>query len=228
MHEGTSFTEGMRRECAAIWEAQLAHPFVVALADGSLPAETFRFYILQDARFLTHLAQTFAFAATKTGDHDRLTRLAEFCLDTVRVERALHEQYAARFGMSVAAMATVPMAPTNYGYTRHLREIGATGTLAETITAMLPCAWIYAVVGQHFAARGEPPADHPYRDWLVTYAAPGFEDVGRWLRAVVDDEAARLDERGRARLRDIFRTSSDYEYLFWDMAWRREAWPVGG
>lgn len=223
---GESFTAAMRRECTAIWEAQLTHPFVVALANGSLPPETFRFYILQDARFLMSLAHTFAFAATKTENHARILRLGEMCLDSVRVERALHEAYAARFGMSVAAMATVPMAPTNYAYTRHMRSVAATGTLAEAVTVTLPCAWIYAVVGQHFTAAGAPPAEHPYRDWLATYATPDFASVADWLRGIVDDEAARLDAAGQARLRDIFRTSSAYEWLFWQMAWTREAWPV--
>jgi thiaminase/transcriptional activator TenA len=100
------------------------------------------------------------------------------------------------------------------------------GTLAETLTAMLPCAWIYAVVGQHFTAQGEPPGEHPYRDWLLTYANVEFEAVGIWMRGVIDDEAARLHDSGRERLRDIFRTSSRYEYMFWDMAWTRESWPV--
>lgn len=221
-----SFTEEMRWECAAIWDAQLVHPFVIALADGSLPPETFRFYILQDARFLTCLAHTFAFAATKTDAHDRVVRLGELCVDTVRVERALHEEYAARFGMQVRDMASVPMAPTNYAYTRHMRSVAATGTLAEAVTVTLPCAWIYAVIGQHFTARGAPAADHPYRDWLATYADPGFAAVAEWLRDVVDDEAARLDATARMRLRDIFRTSSEYEWLFWQMAWTRETWPV--
>lgn len=221
-----SFTETMRRECAAIWEAQLTHPFVVALADGTLPRETFQFYILQDARFLTELAKTFAFAATKTDDRDRILAFGEYLTDTVRVERALHEMYAARFGLTIAAMAAVPMAPTNYAYTRHMLSIAATGSLAEVVTVTLPCAWIYAVVGAHFTAQGDPAADHPYRDWLATYASPDFESVGAWLRAVVDAEAAHLDDRGRQRLRDIFRTSSRYEYLFWDMAWTRESWPV--
>jgi thiaminase/transcriptional activator TenA len=58
------------------------------------------------------------------------------------------------------------------------------------------------------------------------YANPDFAAVGAWLRAVVDDEAARMDDRGRQRLRDIFRTSSEYEWLFWQMAWTREAWLV--
>jgi len=144
----------------------------------------------------------------------------------VRVERALHEAYAARFGMSVAAMATVPMAPTNYAYTRHMRSVATTGTLAEAVTVTLPCAWIYAVVGQHFTAAGAQPTEHPYRDWLATYATPDFASVADWLRGVVDDEATRLDAVGQARLRDIFRTSSAYEWLFWQMAWTCEAWPV--
>lgn len=221
-----SFTETMRRECATIWDAQLVHPFVVALADGTLPRETFQFYILQDARFLTELAKTFAFAATKTDDRDRILKFGEFLVDTVRVERALHEMYAARFGLTMAQMAAMPMAPTTYAYTRHMLSVAATGSLAEVITVTLPCAWIYAVVGAHFTTQGDPATDHPYRDWLATYASPDFGSVGDWLRAVVDDEAAHLDDRGCQRLRDIFRTSSEYEWLFWQMAWTRETWPV--
>src|SRR5262249_11476304 len=161
------------------------------------------------------------FAVTKTDDRDRILKFSEFATDTVRVERALHEMYATRFGLTIAQMAAVPMAPTNFAYTRHMLQVGATGSLAETVTVTLPCAWIYAVIGEHFTARGDPPADHPYRDWLATYASPDYGAVPVWLRGVVDDEAARLDDAGRQRLRDIFRASSEYEWLFWQMAWTR-------
>jgi thiaminase/transcriptional activator TenA len=223
-----TFSESMRRECSAIWDAQLSHPFVVALADGTLPRETFQFYILQDARFLTDLAKVFAFAATKTDDGDRMLKFGELLMDTVRVERALHEMYAVGFGLTVEQMAATPMAPATYAYTRHMLLTAATGSLAETVTVTLPCAWIYAVIAEHFTALGEPAADHPYRDWLAMYANPDFAAVGEWLRSIVDDEAERMDDQGRQRLRDIFRTSSEYEWLFWQMAWTREAWPGHG
>jgi len=84
LKETESFTETMRRECARIWEAQLTHPFVVALADGTLPQETFRFYILQDARFLTELAKDFRFCRTKTDDRDRILHFGEYLIDTIR------------------------------------------------------------------------------------------------------------------------------------------------
>src|SRR3978361_1052449 len=144
-----TFTETMRRECETIWQAQLTHPFVIALADGTLPPETFQFYILQDARFLTELAKTFAFAATKTDDRDRILKFGELLMDTVRGGRGLHEMYGARFGLTVAQMAATPMAPTNYAYTRHMLQIAAAGSLAEVVTVMLPCGWIYSGMGEH-------------------------------------------------------------------------------
>jgi thiaminase/transcriptional activator TenA len=67
---------------------------------------------------------------------------------------------------------------------------------------------------------------HPYRDWLLTYAQVEFAGVSAWMRSVIDDEASQLNDAGRQQLQDIFRMSSRYEYLFWQMAWTRETWPV--
>lgn len=222
------FTDELRHAARPIWDAQLRHPFVQALGDGSLPREVFEFYIRQDARFLDELAKCFAFAATKPGDSATVAYLVERAAHTLAVEGALHHEYARRFGLTVEEMQATPVAPTNYAYTRHLLHIAATGSLAASITAMLPCAWIYAEVGRHFARLlgGAPPPDHPYADWLATYASDEFEAVGAWMRASVNEQAARLDAGGRADLTAIFVTSSRYEYLFWDMAWRQERWPV--
>lgn len=223
-----AFTERLRQAARPIWESQLRHPFVRALGDGSLPRDVFRFYILQDARFLDELTKTFAYATTKTPDQDEMQRFGELLLNTLAVEKALHQQYAVRFGMSVAEMARVPMSPTNYAYTRHLLHISATGSLAALITSVLPCAWIYAEVGRHFTATlGGPPApDHPFAEWIATYSAPEFEAVGAWLRERLNLRAALLPEPELAALEDIFLTSSRYEWMFWDAAWRQEAWPV--
>lgn len=223
-----TFTDRLRDAANPIWEQQMRHPFVTALGDGSLPSETFRFYICQDARFLDDLAKTFAYAATKTDDHAEMQHFGESLLHTLLVEQTLHQTYAARFGLSVAQMMAVPMAPTTYAYTRHLLHIAATGSLAAVLTAVLPCAWIYAEVGRHFTALlgGTPDESHPYAQWLGTYASEEFEAVGAWIRDRLNSHAAPLPASELANLEAIFLTSSRYEFMFWDMAWRREAWPV--
>ena len=46
-HNG-QFTDELRLAAAPIWEADLKHPFVRGIADGTLPKENFKFYLIQD------------------------------------------------------------------------------------------------------------------------------------------------------------------------------------
>ena len=43
---------------------------------------------------------------------------------------------------------------------------------------------------------------------------------------VVDRIADDLGPGERARVLEHYRTTSRYEWMFWDAAWRRERWPV--
>lgn len=216
----------LRDAVQPLWDRQLQHPFVVALGDGSLPRSNFEFYIRQDALFLDELTKTFGYAVTRSSNHSEMVQLGTYLLDTLQVEAALHRSYGERFGLTPAEMAATPMAPTNYAYTRHLLSIAATGTLPEILTAILPCAWIYAEVGQHLVRTATPGPDHPYADWLTTYAAPDFDAVEKWIRAQLDSHAAQFSPQEEARMHQIFLISTRYEWLFWDMAWRMEEWPA--
>jgi thiaminase (transcriptional activator TenA) len=219
-------SERLRDAVRPLWERQFHHPFVVALGDGSLSRSNFEFYIRQDALFLDELTKTFGYAVTRSSDHAEMLQLGTYLLDTLQVEAALHRSYGERFGLTPTEMAATPMAPTNYAYTRHLLSIAATGTLPEILTAILPCAWIYAEIGQHLVKTASPGPDHPYTDWLATYAAPDFDAVEKWIRARLDSHAAQFGLQNEARMHEIFLISTRYEWLFWDMAWHMEEWPA--
>jgi thiaminase (transcriptional activator TenA) len=198
----------------------------VALGDGSLPRANFEFYIRQDALFLDVLTKMFAYAVGKTDRHDEMEQLGKYVLNTLLVEEELHRRYGERFGLTPAEMAATRQAPTNYAYTRHLLSIATTGTLAEILTATLPCAWIYAEVGRHLVGETAPAPEHPYADWLATYASPDFDAVELWLREHLEVHTVSLRPAEEARLFEIFRVSTSYEWLFWDMAWCLEEWPL--
>ena len=100
------------------------------------------------------------------------------------------------------------------------------GLAAEVIVVALPCAWIYCVVGQHLLRKGPPPRTHPYRDWLMLYASPEFAEVQRWMRKKVDQWARTAGKEENRRMEDSFVISSRYEWMFWEMAWNEEQWPV--
>ena len=57
------FTKELRVDADPIWQAQLAHPFVRGIGDGSLPLEKLDFWVRQDYLFLIDYCRVFALGA---------------------------------------------------------------------------------------------------------------------------------------------------------------------
>jgi len=219
------FTTRLRERADSVWRAQLEHPFVRGIGDGTLPLDRFAHWVRQDYRFLVEYCRLFGLAAARAPDLDTLTRFADLLQATARTEMDLHRAYAGEFGITEEELSREPMAPTTRAYTDFLLRVAATGDFAELASALLPCMWGFAEVGRVLQARGLP-AERRYAKWIEMYADPEFARLADWCRALVDRLAEPASPDQRARMEDAFLTSSRYEYLFWEMAWRREAWPV--
>jgi thiaminase (transcriptional activator TenA) len=219
------FTDALRARADPIWRAQHAHPFVRGIGDGSLDLERFAHWVRQDYRFLAEYCRLFGLAAARAPDLDTLARFADLLQATARTEMSLHRAYAREFGIAEAELEQEPMAPTTRAYTDFLVRVAATGDFAELAAALLPCMWGFAELGQALEARGLP-ADGRYARWIRMYADPEFGALADWCRGLVDRLAEGAGEAQRRQMEEAFVTSSRYEWLFWEMAWRRETWPV--
>lgn len=208
-----------------IWEREREHPFVLGIGRGDLDGARFRFYLEQDYLYLIDYAKVFALAAVRAPDLATEAAFAKLCAETLNEEMALHRSYCAEFGITPADLEAAEPAQTTRGYTGHLLQTAATGGLAEIVAAVLPCYWGYWELACHLRERGMP-AEPRYRTWIETYASAPIEANVRWLQAAMERLAAPLEPEGRARLKRIFHESSRWEYLFWEMAWRREMWAV--
>jgi len=220
------FTERLREKASPIWEAEMRHPFVLGIGEGTLPLEKFKFYVKQDYVFLVEFSKVFAWAVTKTTGVATMAKFAELLDATLHTEMELHRGYAKKFGIPPEDLEQTQAAPTCYAYTRHLLQVAATGTLAELVAALLPCAWGYCEIAARLAARGEPKDQPLYAEWIRMYSSAEFAGFAQWLRDLLDSLAEGLKEGTLASLEAHFLTSSRYEYLFWEMAWREESWPV--
>jgi thiaminase/transcriptional activator TenA len=221
----SAFTEELFEAARPIWEAQLEHPFVQGIAAGDLDEEVFRRWVVQDYLYLQEFARVFAWGAAKA---DRLASMGWYAaaLDlTLHTEMELHRAYASRFGISADELEAGEMWPTNRAYTDFLVRTAADGDLAELVAALLPCAWGYAWIGRRLAEE-DRPSDRRYADWIETYASAEFQQAAEWLREEMDRLAADTPSDRRQRLLALFLLSSRYEWMFWEMCWRGEAWPV--
>lgn len=220
-----AFTDELYEAASGLWAAQLEHPFVRGLADGSLEEERFKRWVRQDYRYLKEFARVFAWAAAKAERLESMGWYAAVLDLTLNTEMQLHRDYAARFGVTADALESEPMWPTTRAYTDFLVRTAADGDMTELLAALLPCAWGYSHIGKELA-RDERPDDQRYADWIEQYASEEFAQATDWLRAELDRLVEHAGPEKRERLTQIFLLSTRYEWMFWEMCWEGEAWPV--
>ncbi|WP_026360489.1 thiaminase II [Amycolatopsis nigrescens] len=222
----TGFSHQAWQHTVKLQQAVLEHPFNEELAAGSLSRERFQFYLAQDARYLVGFGRALAVAAARAPDPGDLTFFAGAARESVVVERALHEGYFERFGLNESDLAAIETSPTCLGYTSYLLAVAQTEGYPELIAALLPCFWVYQHVGEDILRRQRPGVENPYRAWIDTYADEEFAASVRTCRQAVDRAAAAADEATRHRMLAAFTRASEYEWLFWDSAYRLETWPT--
>lgn len=206
------FAEGLDGIATGGLDAIYGLDFIRGLASGALPEHEFAYYLRQDALYLNGYSRVLARAAALApSEAEQLfwARSAQQCLE---VESELHRTWlAGRAGEARPG-------PVTKAYVDHLlaASLGSYGVLTA---AALPCFWLYAEVGatlhRQYLDAGAP-AEHPYAEWLRTYADEAFAEATRQAIRYTDAAARRGFESERTAMTEAFRQSCDYEVAFFD------------
>jgi thiaminase/transcriptional activator TenA len=153
---------------------------VQGIATGRLDPAAFCFYVAQDAVFLDAFVRAYALGLAKAPNRELMGALASL-LDGALAELELHRGYAARWGVDLLA----DPAPATTAYTDFLLRVAALEPVGHLCAVMAPCMRLYAWLGREL----DPltAADTPYREWVDTYADPGFEELAATLESLVDE-----------------------------------------
>ena len=217
------FTQEMRQECDSLWQASFDHPFVNGIADGSLPVEVFRYYVMQDAYYLTNFAKMQAIGAFKAPDLALTKSFAHHAEQTCAAEMALHESFMEMLGVTEEDWKQFEPSPSAYAYVSHMYR-ASEGDLADVLATILPCYWLYYEIGERL--KNAKP-DHPIYDrWIATYGSEWFAESVKEQIARMDRLAEGLSAERKQELKDQFRRSSYYEWNFWQQAWTMETWEL--
>jgi thiaminase/transcriptional activator TenA len=213
----------LKSKAAKVWEDGYNHPFVQELGQGVLDKEKFKFYLLQDYLYLLQYAKVFAIAAVKSHTEELMTGFTMSQYYILAGEMNLHREYMAGFGVAQGEILTVKPSLYNRTYTANMLSYGLTGGLAEVLASVFPCAWTYADYGrrlkEQYADRLE---SNYYKSWIETYASDEFSDSFEWFYDALDQLVANMTEEQRGRIEEIFISSVEFEYLFWEMAYHQQ------
>lgn len=205
-----------------MWEDGYNHPFVQELGKGILPKDTFRFYLLQDYRYLLTYAKVFALGALKAETEELMARFTAMQQSTL-AEMDLHRRYMADFSVSAEQMQKVKPSLFNQAYTANMLTAGQLGGAAEIIAAVFPCAWSYADYGKRLkdAYAGTLEGNY-FKSWIETYADDAFSASFEWMYDTLDELCRSKNPQELRKIEEIFVSSVEFEYLFWDMAYKKE------
>lgn len=226
MSEGSfPVSDRLRAECRRIWDGLHEHPFIRELAAGTLPADTFRFYLEQNLQYLPEYARTIAAAAAKADDLPTM-RLFARDLDNILENEIPENEELLRRIVELGARdlgGSAGMAPANVAYAGFLVSAAVQGGPLEITAAILPCTWSYGDIGTRLAPEVH---EHPvYAEWVRFFGSPAYGEIVTKMRADFEAMAAEAGEETVGRLSALFTTSVRLEAGFWDMAYERRHWP---
>jgi thiaminase (transcriptional activator TenA) len=218
------FSDHLFQRIEHIYRCIVGHPFLKGLTDGSLAEEAFRFYAIQDALYLREFSRGLSLLAAKAPLDDTSIMFNDHAKNAIVVERALHGSFFEAWDLSSQDIYGTPMAPNNVLYTSYLLRVAYERPFYEGLGAFLPCYWIYWEVGKALESQGSPVP--VYQQWINTYAGDAFADVVRQVLALIDRVADTLTQTQQERTAEHFVMTSRFEYMFWDMGYRQQAWPI--
>lgn len=215
----SSIFDRLKQACAAEWHDYCHHDFVAQIGYGTLPIESFRYYLEQDYVFLIHFSRAWALAAYKSPSVADMKWAAEILHSTLHTEMQLHVLFSERFGVSQLELENVEESLENLAYTRFVLDQGMSGDILDLYVALMPCVVGYAEIGLRLSLEQSSTIHtNPYRDWIEMYSSD--ENQALAIKSIRNLERLSLQRGGNSRidhLKEVFRMATNLEEGFWSM-----------
>lgn len=212
LHSAGPFTTRLWQSNTELVSRIVAHPFNRGLGTGALPADAFRDYLEQDSLYLIEDTRALENAAQKAPSASERALLLGLARSNVEVELELHALLDRDFPRRPQVKAN----PATQAYSAFLLD-KAESSYAEAVAALLPCFWVYQVVGLRTAEHALP--DNPYQAWLDTYSSPESTAATQSFIDLVEAVAHRASDDIQAQMETAFQDGTSHELAFLGGTW---------
>lgn len=220
-----SFSEQLREKTNYIFDACYNHPFIQGIAKGEVEKEQLIHYVKQDYEYLNAMIQTKAYGMAKCTSREDMEMFNTSIGFILNSEIHPHRNLCEVAGVQYEELQGFPLAPTALHYISHMLNVSQAGTLGEAIAVSLPCPWIYLYVGERIMREYKPDQNHPFYEWISFYGAQEEPRMNAYLKKL-DVLAEQASQEEKERMQKHFVLSCELEYMFFDMAYKLEDWPV--
>ena len=208
----------MMEETAPLFERIYEHPFLKELRAGTLGNDRLAFYFEQNVHYIDAVLRCRSIVAAKAQNDE----IRDFFLRNTKLilDEYYHQEDMLR---KLEGTFEAPVAPTLYAYSRHLFYLAFARDPVEYLGSFLPCPLSYDAIGYQLVGAPLTPFQ---ADWWDFYMSDAHHTLCSDYRDFVDRYSQGLSDERRGQMLETFRIGVNYEYMFWDMAYTKERWPL--
>jgi thiaminase len=213
------FHEELLKDSAGLWNKIVSHPFLTQTAEGTIPEDIFKTWVQQDYIFVREAIPFMAVLLAK-GPVSLRSNFIQIMVGLDK-ELELFRSNAQRHGIS---LEDIQPSPTCHAYIQFLMNTAYNASFEEGFTVLYSAEKVY--LDSWMAVKTNLKGSSPWQEFIDNWTSEAFQQYVDWLAQtlnilVKDHSAVQLQN-----YREIFNITGQYEYLFWEMASKKESWPV--
>ncbi len=213
------YHEILLKESKDLWQAILDHPFLTLTAKTQIPDSTFRIWMQQDYIFVREAIPFMAVLLAKSP----LPLRSNFIQIMVGLEKEL-ELFRKNAQDHGVILENLQPAPICHAYIQFLMNTAYRQSFEEGFTVLYTAEKVY--LDSWMQVKNNLKGQSPWQEFIDNWTSEGFRQYVDWLADTLDQLLQYKPERELVAIRDLFRTTARYEYLFWEMAVKEEKWVV--
>jgi thiaminase/transcriptional activator TenA len=209
-------TDQLRASIQETWDAATDHAFCRQLADGSLPPEKMRWYLVQDYKFVDHFVRLLATAIAHAPTLADAVPAAQFLGLVTSTENTYFLRSFEALGISEPAQSRT-VAPATAAFQAVMEEARTSGSYAQMLAVLVVAEWSYLSWAERYTGYD---TDLPFwfAEWIDLHSGAGFEGVVAYLRDQLDTVWEGLNDDARTEVTDLFQRAVTCELAFFDAA----------
>jgi len=212
-----SATKNLKDANLSNWKAATNHAFCKELANGSLPIEKMRWYLIQDYKFVDNFVRLLATAIAHAPTLADGVPAAQFLGLVTSTENTYFLRSFEALNVSQASQNS-PADPVTVAFQELMAEARHSGRYEQMLAVLTVAEWSYLSWGEQFTDYSEE-LPFWFAEWIDLHSGPGFEGVVTYLRGQLDAIWDDLTDEQRTKAAEMFSRAVVCERDFFDAAY---------
>jgi thiaminase/transcriptional activator TenA len=210
-------TEQLKQSVQSEWDAATDHVFCKELADGTLPLNKMRWYLVQDYKFVDQFVRLLATMIAHAPTLADAVPGAQFLGLVTSTENTYFLRSFEALNVPEADQ-NGPSAPETRAFQDLMTQARLSGRYEQMLAVLVVAEWSYLSWADRYTSYD---AGLPFwlSEWIALHAGDGFEAVVAYFRDQLDAVWADLTDQQQADATAIFQKAVRCEVAFFDAAY---------